>query len=160
MTILAAVDGNERVDPVVEIGKNLADAYDEELVLVHVMGDRQYNIIRGEDVGIVEGPGQFGYNGPSSGEERTYEIDDAKADAKSVADQVAQASLTDLDRVETKGLVGQPVQEILEEADRLDARYIVVGGRKRSSVGKAIFGSVTQSLLLESDRPVVTAMSE
>ena len=160
MAILAAVDGNDRVDRVVEIGKDMADAYNDTLVVVHVMGERQYNIIRDQDVGIVEGPGQFGYKGSGSDDEGRYELEDAKADAKSVAERVAKASLNDLDRVEFKGLVGQPVQQILEEADRLDARYIVLGGRKRSSVGKVVFGSVTQSLLLEANRPVVTAMSD
>ncbi|MFP8889202.1 universal stress protein [Natrialbaceae archaeon A-CW2] len=50
---------------------------------------------------------------------------------------------------------GDTVADILQEADEFDVDAIVLGGRKRSPVGKAIFGSVTQSVILEADRPVV-----
>lgn len=50
---------------------------------------------------------------------------------------------------------GDTVSDILAEAERFDVDVIVLGGRKRSPAGKAIFGSVTQSVILEADRPVV-----
>jgi len=50
---------------------------------------------------------------------------------------------------------GDTVSDILSVADEHDVESIVLGGRKRSPVGKALFGSVTQSVILETDRPVV-----
>lgn len=50
---------------------------------------------------------------------------------------------------------GDPAETIIETADDLDADAIVVAGRKRSPAGKALFGSVSQSVILGSDRPVI-----
>ena len=52
---------------------------------------------------------------------------------------------------------GDPAESILELADEEDADLVVVGGRKRSPAGKALFGSVTQSVILNADRPVMVA---
>lgn len=58
-------------------------------------------------------------------------------------------------RVETRREHGDPADRILEVAAEEDAAQVVVGGKRRSPVGKALFGSVTQSVVLGSDRPVI-----
>ncbi len=47
-----------------------------------------------------------------------------------------------------------PADGILELADTIDADLIAMGGRKRSPAGKVLFGSVTQSVLLNTNRAV------
>lgn len=51
---------------------------------------------------------------------------------------------------------GDPAEEILRSAREAEADQIVLGGRKRSPVGKAVFGSVVQNVILNADRPVLT----
>ncbi|SNR25613.1 universal stress protein [Halorubrum vacuolatum] len=50
--------------------------------------------------------------------------------------------------------VGDPSDGILTVADEEDVDAIVLGLRKRSPVGKALFGSVSQTVILNADRPV------
>ena len=50
---------------------------------------------------------------------------------------------------------GEPARELLRLADDADVDLICLAGRKRTPAGKALFGSVTQHVILESDRPVL-----
>ena len=55
---------------------------------------------------------------------------------------------------------GDPAEQILDAAREYDADCICLGGRQRTPAGKAIFGSVSQSVILQSDRPVLTVPGE
>lgn len=70
----------------------------------------------------------------------------------------AAAELADADvAVDVRRVVGDPADSIMAIADEVDADAIALAGRKRSPVGKALFGSVTQSVILEGDRTVLVA---
>jgi nucleotide-binding universal stress UspA family protein len=139
MAIIAAVDGDTRPDRVVTVGADLAQAFDTELVVFHAMTEDEFDRRR---------------------EEREYFVDHAAEDAAKTARWVVTGTLDDPSIAQVEGAVGEPVSEILDLSEELDARYVVVGGRRRTPVGKAVFGSVTQAVLLNAGRPVVTVMTD
>ena len=59
-----------------------------------------------------------------------------------------------VDFVETQG---KPTDRIIEAAEELDVEAILIAGRRRTPVGKAVFGSVTQGVILQGERPVIVA---
>lgn len=145
MTILAAIDGERRPDPVVETAHDLSVAYGDDLVVLHVTDDGDF--AARQDASAVDG-------------RVSYFLDHAVSDAEKVAAAVVEETLDGDDHgVTVEGEVGDPAELVLARAKRLDARYVVIGGRKRTPVGKALFGSLTQAILLHADRPVVTAMT-
>lgn len=56
-----------------------------------------------------------------------------------------------------KRVVGDPAEGVLEAARTDEVDGIVLGSRKRSPVGKAVFGSVSQTIVLNTDRTVIIA---
>ncbi|WP_222916581.1 universal stress protein [Natrinema sp. SYSU A 869] len=148
MSILAAVDATEKRDAVVETGHDLASAYGTELSVLHVVSQDDFESRKEtvERVSDVQG----------------YSKSQRADAAANVANEVVVETLEDanIEAISTVGRIGEPVPSILDVAGDIDAQYIVIGGRKRSPTGKALFGSTTQSVLLEADRPVVTVLSD
>lgn len=143
MTILAATDAKNAPDRVVEVAADLADAYDDELIVLHVLE-------RDESEELPLDSGAY-----------TYEVDDDgeynRADhAMEIATKVRNRTLGNGSSAVPRGRSGKPEEQIVNEANIEDARYLVIGGRQRTPVGKIIFGSTTQSVLLDADQPVVT----
>ncbi len=54
---------------------------------------------------------------------------------------------------------GDPAEEILRVAADRDADAICLAARKRTPAGKVLFGSVTQGVILSTDRPVIVCGS-
>lgn len=57
--------------------------------------------------------------------------------------------------VELDEASGDPTEHIIKYARTHDADAIALAGRKRTPAGKAVFGSVSQSVMLESTIPVL-----
>lgn len=55
---------------------------------------------------------------------------------------------------------GDPASSLIEMADDLDVDAICLAGRKRSPAGKLLFGSVTQDVILNTERPVLVCSAE
>lgn len=62
--------------------------------------------------------------------------------------------------VELRGEVGDSGDRIIDVADEIDADVIVMGGPTQSPIGKVVFGSVGQYVLLNADRPVTMTLAD
>lgn len=163
MAVLTAVDGETKPSGAVERGAELASAFGVDHVVLHVMPQDVFEDVRasarGSSSRSITTPASYSGGTPSRDIDE-YTIEDGERHATSVARDVVDATLDDRAGTVLAGRVGDPVEKILAEVDRRSARFLVIGGRKRTPVGKAVFGSKTQSLLLTADCPVVTVMSE
>lgn len=140
MVIIAAVDRSERAKRAVSEATELAAAFDDDVHVVHVLSRSEFVELEQTEV-------------KKSG--RAVGMDRVREHAAELAERAADDREFDVN-VEYQGLVGDAADEVVDYATGKDARYIVVGPRKKSPTGKVLFGSVAQSILLNSDCPVVT----
>jgi nucleotide-binding universal stress UspA family protein len=143
MVVIAAVDRQETESAIVHEGQKIADAFEEPLHVVHVLNQSEFQELERTNLDQTGQP---------------IEIEVIREMAEKIADEIASnATATNYTTV---GLVGDPAEEVLKYASRENASYLIIGGRKRSKVGKVLFGSVTQSILLSADLPVLTVMND
>lgn len=137
MVVIAAVDRSNRAPAVVTEAAAIAEAFGEPLHVVHV-------ISRSTFVDLEQTETQ------KTG--RGIDMDRIRGFAEGVAADAA----ADVDNAQPIGLVGSPADMVVDHADESDARFIVLGPRKRSPTGKALFGSVAQTIILQANCSAVT----
>jgi nucleotide-binding universal stress UspA family protein len=148
MVVIAAVDRSERAKKAVIEAVTIADAFDDVVHVVHVLSKSKFLELERTEVN-------------KSG--RAVEMDRVREYAATIAERAScEAASADgfLVNVVYVGLVGDTAARIVEYADNQVARYIVVGPRRKSPTGKALFGSTSQQVLLSATCPVVVTMAE
>lgn len=136
--IVAAIDQSEDAQDVIAEGTRLADAFDVPLHVIHAVDSTEFAQLQRAHV--------------SSTPEEADVLSRSEVARERARELVGEGGD---DSLEVVGLDGEPADSIVEYADENDAQYVVLGGRDRSRAGKALFGSVTQSVILSLDRPVV-----
>ena len=98
-----------------------------------------------------------------SSQDPTQEKDKAalrrlEAELVSVAARLEEDGLSHEVRTFDRGTM--PSEDLLEVADEVDADLIVIGLRRRSTLGKFILGSNAQRILMDADRAVLTVKAD
>jgi nucleotide-binding universal stress UspA family protein len=134
-TILIAVeDSEERMRPVVEYVTDLASKLSAEVVLYHVYE-------------------------PEVFEDQLDSLDIESADPVDIARQNAtvEAAASALREAgvdfSVAASTGDPAEEIVAYVESHDIDQVVTGARKQTPAGKALFGSVSQQVILQTDVP-------
>lgn len=147
--ILLAVSSeeDERIEKIGGFAADVAGPTGAEVTLAHVFTSDSYADLkeqlefdRGEDVSV----------------------DAVAKRSVTVRDLTSMLDEADVDyavrgRTADSGEVGEGIVDLAED---VDADVVVVGGRKRSPTGKAVFGSTAQEVMLEAPCPVTFVRNE
>jgi len=139
-TVLLTIGPNDknRLDELSETVVQVAKPADATVVITHVFTPDQFQEIS-EDLGM-----------PNLAE---TEVDEVLERHESVRhfEQVFDEHGVDYG---VKGVVGDISDGIIDIAEETESDRVVVSGRTRSAVGKAVFGSTAQDVLLNAPCPV------
>ncbi|PAU85554.1 universal stress protein [Halorubrum salipaludis] len=145
-TVVLAVgtEDEERAERLAEEAIAVAEPAGAEIVLTHVFSDEEFEGVKSR-LGIEETSEKSTPDAVAERHTTTREL--------SMALDEAGVSHT------IRGAVGDHADEVVEAASAVDADRVVVGGRRRSPTGKAVFGSVAQEVILSSPCPVTFVRS-
>ncbi|PSP56353.1 universal stress protein [Halobacteriales archaeon QS_1_67_19] len=145
-TILLAVGPGDadRTEELAEAVIQVAEPTGARVVLAHVFTDEEFD-------GVVS---QLDYD-PAG------DIDPDEVASRHATVRELTRSFDDTDVEYTvRGRVGPHGESIVELAKEVAADRVVVGGRKRSPTGKAVFGSTAQEVMLSAPAPVTFVRSD
>jgi nucleotide-binding universal stress UspA family protein len=140
-TIVLAVgtEDEERTERLADEIIALAEPADAEVVLTHVFDSEAFD----------ETSAKLGFE-PNSENSTPHAVAERHRTTRALSRALSEAGV----RHSVRGAVGDLADEFVETAERLNADRVVVGGRRRSPTGKAVFGSVAQEVMLSAPCPV------
>ena len=140
-TILVAVGPMDtvRAEELTEVVLETAKPLEASVVIGHAFTEGEYEDIR-EDLGF---DGRIGDVDPD-------EVATRRAPVPELVDALENAEVD----YEVRGVVGDHGQGVVSLADEVDADRVVVGGRRRTAAGKAVFGSTSQEVMQSVSCPV------
>lgn len=136
--ILLPTDGERGVDHAREYAIDLAATLGGTIHALYVVDEGVYGAYSGDEF-VQE------HEGPQAALE-----EEGEAALAEIVDAAEAADVT----VETSLRYGHPEQEIVGEADEIDADHIVMGSHTRPGAYRQLLGSVSERVLRLTDRPV------
>lgn len=140
------VHPTEASKEITRLAGELAAGVDAEVYVMHVTTEDRYHdrLKRLESVDELD---------------VDYNVDTAAKGAQQFAANVANEVLADLDvDITSIGRLGEVEEKVLAVADEFECDHLFITGRRRSPTGKAIFGDIAQSLILNFEGPVTITL--
>lgn len=142
--LLAVGPGDKnRAEKLAEFVVEIAGPADTTVVLTHVFTQDEYTSAT-ERLGI------------ESTEVTPNEVAGRHKTTRSISEILDEAGIN----YKIQGAVGSHGEEIIRLAAENESGLVVVGGRKRSPTGKAVFGSTAQKVMLSAPCPVTFVRGE
>ncbi|WP_226013005.1 universal stress protein [Halomicrobium salinisoli] len=139
-TVLLALGpgDRDRIDAMTDAAVDIAGPAGATVVLVHVFTDEEYD----------SAVGRLDFADPAEAEPN--EVARRHSTVRDIAASLDEVGID----YRIAGRVGNHGEQIVSMAEDEAADLVIVGGRKRSPTGKAVFGSTAQQVMLESPAPV------
>ncbi|WP_336023616.1 universal stress protein [Halobellus salinisoli] len=139
-SVLLAVgaEDSDRAERMAQLVVDIAGPAGATVVLAHVFSEKQY------DSTIDR------LNLADSSDATPDRVAERHSATRSIAEVFEEEGIA----YEIRGNVGSRGEQIVQLADDLGSDLLVVGGRRRSPTGKAVFGSTAQEVLLSAPCPV------
>lgn len=140
-TILLAIgDSDEnRIDQLLDETIAIAGPTGATVVLGHVFTHEAYDKARTD----------LSFDGPAA-----EVTPDVVAERYSIIREAAKTLADHGIDTEIRGILGEDGEAVVDLAERIEADRILIGGRRRTPAGKAVFGSTAQAILLSAPCPV------
>lgn len=138
LMVAVGLEGQERfAEELTTLAVDLAEPAGATVYLLCVFPREEYDEMVAEDPGMRQ--------------VAPDELASRHEGVQSATERLAQAGVDS----EVRGVVGgDPVEQTNQMLADLDVDHLVVGGRRRSPTGKAVFGDQAQALLLSASCPV------
>ncbi|MBP2251194.1 universal stress protein [Halarchaeum nitratireducens] len=143
--LLAVGPGDaDRAEALAETLIDIAVPTDAEVVLAHVFTEEEYESTL-DNLGVEAG-----------GDVSVDEVSRRHATIRQLSAALDEAEVD----YTIRGEIGTHGERIVDLAETEDADLVIVGGRKRSPTGKAVFGSTAQEVMLSAPCPVTFVRGE
>jgi nucleotide-binding universal stress UspA family protein len=150
--ILYPTDGSEGAEAAMEHVRQIAEAFDATVHVLHVIDTRQFKVGMGSN--YLSGVKSYTGDRPTE-EERRRALEER---AEPFVEEVA-AELEGIDTVPV-AREGNPHEVILDYLDENDIDLVVMGTEGHTGVERYLLGSVSEKVVRLADAPVVTVRAD
>ena len=141
--ILVPVDFSSNSEAALVNAAELAEKLGSDLVILHIVHD------------LNEAPGYYAVKGRGKQMRRMEDVAAEMLDEFFHKMQKEYSDLVALKQATTMLIVGLPVNRILESAEKINARMIVMGSQGRTGLARAMLGSKAEQVVRLAELPVM-----
>ena len=141
--ILVPVDFSPNSEIALVNAAELAEKLESDLVILHIVHD------------LNEAPGYYSVKGQGKQMRRMEDVAAEMLEEFLRKMKKQYSDLVALEQATTMLVVGLPVNRILESADKIQARMIVMGSQGRTGLARAMLGSKAEQVVRLASLPVM-----